>query len=109
MDSIKIAELPEIELASGVKARVITAGTFTVMHVRLSQGADVPEHSHFHEQVANVIEGELHLTVSGKKFPLTPGMSYILPPNIPHSAHAAKTTYVVDVFHPVREDLAKRK
>ncbi|MCP4581824.1 MAG: cupin domain-containing protein [candidate division Zixibacteria bacterium] len=104
MPLVKLDELPELQIAEGVSMRVVTAGTVTVAHVSLTAGAPVPEHSHHHEQVVNVIEGELELTVEGKPFSLTPGKVMILPPNVPHSGRAVTDCRVVDVFHPVRED-----
>ncbi len=98
-------DLPELRLAEGITARAVHAGTVTVMHVKFEEGALVPEHSHHHEQVVNVIEGELELTVDGEKHSLTLGKAMILPPNIPHSGLALTACRVVDVFHPVREDL----
>jgi quercetin dioxygenase-like cupin family protein len=104
---VDLRNTAEFELAKGVRARVVTASTVSVMHVRLDEGAVVPEHSHYHEQVVNVVEGELELTVEGTPHSITPGKAFILKPNIPHSARAVKATFVVDVFHPVREEFAR--
>jgi quercetin dioxygenase-like cupin family protein len=105
MGLVKHKELPEIKLAAGIYAYAVHGATLTVMHVRFEEGALVPEHAHHHEQIVNVIEGELELTVDGAKHSLTPGKSMILEPNIPHSGLAITPCRVVDVFHPVREDL----
>jgi unsaturated pyranuronate lyase len=104
MGFIKLDELPELELAAGITAKVVTADTFTVAHVSIEKDAIVPEHTHHHEQVVNVIEGELELTVEGEKHLLTPGKVFVLPPNIVHSGRGVSEVRVVDVFHPVRED-----
>ncbi len=69
-------------------------------------GALLPEHSHYNEQVVNVIEGELELTVEGKNYNLMPGNVMVLEPNVIHSGRAVKACKVVDVFHPVRKDFA---
>lgn len=104
MGLLKLDQLPELEIAPGVKARIVTADTMTVMHVNIVAGSDVPEHSHYHEQVVNVIEGELELVVDGKSHNLVPGKVMVLPPNVVHSGKAITECRVVDVFHPVRED-----
>ena len=104
MPLVKLDELPELQIAEGVSMRVVTAGTVTVAHVKLTKGAPVPEHAHHHEQVVNVIEGELELTVEGKPYSLVPGKVMVLPPNTPHGAKAITDCRVIDVFHPVRED-----
>ncbi len=98
------SSIPEMKMAEGVTARVINTPSVTVTHVRFVKGAAVPEHSHYHEQSTHVIEGELELTVSGEKTVLTAGKVLILPPNVPHSARALTEVYVIDVFHPARED-----
>ena len=105
MGLVNLTELPELQLAEGVMARVVTAGTISVLHVTIAAGAVVPSHSHHHEQVVNVVEGELELTVEGAKYSLGPGKAMILAPNVEHSARAVVACRVIDVFHPVREDL----
>ena len=104
MPLVKLDELPDLQIAEGVIMRVVTGATVTVAHVKLTAGAPVPEHSHYHEQVVNVIEGEMELTVEGKPYSLVPGKVMVLPPNTLHSAKAVTDCRVVDVFHPVRED-----
>lgn len=106
MGFIELKDLPELEIANGIKAHAITADTVTVLHVRIEEGALLPEHSHYNEQVVNVIEGELELTVEGKNYNLIPGNVMVLEPNVIHSGRAVKECKVVDVFHPVRRDFA---
>jgi len=104
MGFVKLDDLNELELAPGITARVVTADCVTVAHVSIAAGSLLPEHSHHHEQVVNVIDGELELTVEGTPHSLTPGKVMVLAPNVPHSGRAVSDCKVVDVFHPVRED-----
>jgi len=104
MTHIKIKNLPELEIAKGIKANVVTTETLSVLHVRIEEGAILPEHSHYHEQVVNIIEGELELTVAGKAYHLKPGSVMVLQPNVIHSGRALKACKLVDIFHPVRKD-----
>lgn len=104
MQCVDLSTLEEIELADGVRARVVHTGNISVAHVRLDAGSAVPEHAHYHEQIVNVVDGEMELTVNGTPNLLTRGTSYILPPMVPHSARAITDVYVIDIFHPVRED-----
>ena len=104
MGLVKLNELPELEIADGIRAHAVTACTVTVLHVKIEEGALLPEHSHHNEQVVNVIDGELEITVDGATYSLIPGKVLVLPPNIPHSGRAITNCRVVDVFHPVRED-----
>jgi len=106
MGFVELKKLPELEIANGIKAYAITADSVTVLHVSIEEGALLPEHSHFNEQVVNVIEGELELTVEGNNYNLMPGNVMILEPNVIHSGRAVKASKVIDVFHPVRKDFA---
>lgn len=104
MTAINLSDLKTLNLAPGINARIVTGDTMTVAHVRLDAGARLPEHRHVHEQVVNVIEGELELVVAGTPHILTAGQVYVLASNVPHAANANADCYVIDVFHPVRED-----
>lgn len=104
MPLVNLNELKELTLAEGVSARVVHAGNMSIAHVRIVPGAVAPMHTHHHEQVVNVIEGELELTVGGETKRLKPGQAMVLSPLVPHSAKAVSACYIIDVFHPVRED-----
>lgn len=104
MGLVKLNELPELQIADGILARAVTAQSVTVLHAKITAGSLLPEHSHHNEQVVNVIEGELELTVDGSTHSLVSGKVMVLPPNVPHSGRAVTDCRVVDVFHPVRED-----
>ena len=106
MKKISREDLKPFELAPGITANVITSDTMTIMHARLKAGASAPEHSHVQEQIVNVIEGEIELTVEGKPHHLKLGDTLILPPNVLPLAKAITDCHVLDVFCPVREDLA---
>ena len=71
---VEIKDLPELEIAKGIKANAVTTDTVTVLHVRIEEGALLPEHSHYNEQVVNVIEGELELKVEGKNYKIYKNM-----------------------------------
>ncbi len=104
MGWIDLEQLDELQLAPGIRARVVNGESLTVAHVSLDAGAELPEHTHLHEQVVNVIAGELELVVEGTPHRLTPGTAMVLEPHVPHSGRAVAPTRVIDVFHPVRED-----
>jgi quercetin dioxygenase-like cupin family protein len=105
MPFIDSSDLPALKLAEGVTARVIHTGHNSLTTVTFVAGAAVAEHSHPHEQVTTVFEGKLELTVAGETVVLERGQAMILPPHVPHSATALTDCLVMDVFHPVREDL----
>ena len=106
MGFVKLSELPKLEIAEGIRGHAVTAENVTVFHAELDAGALLPAHNHVHEQVVNVIEGELELVVDGVTHHLVPGTAMVLPSNVVHSGRAVTKCRVVDVFQPVREDFA---
>ncbi len=104
MDFFNLDQMDAKELVPGMKARFIHSEKMTFAYWDIAAGASLPEHSHPHEQVANVIEGEFSLTVNGETKTLGPGSVVIIPPHATHSGKALRKSRVLDVFHPVRED-----
>lgn len=109
MPLVLLSDLPDLEIAQGIHAHAVTAENVTVLHVRIDKGALLPEHAHVNEQVINVIDGQLKLTVQGETHILEPGKVMVLPSNVPHSGKALTDVKVVDVFYPVREDFRGSK
>ena len=69
-----------------------------------------PPHTHPHEQVAYVAEGEILFLAEGLAPQLlAAGDLYAIPPNIPHAIQLlSATARLVDCFTPVREDILKQ-
>ena len=104
MSLIHLEDLKEMRIAEGIDARVITGETMTVLHVRLKAGAVLPEHAHVHEQIVNLLEGEMLLVVDGQEFHMRGGDVMLLSPNVVHSGRTLTDCRIVDAFHPVREE-----
>jgi quercetin dioxygenase-like cupin family protein len=92
------------EIVPGLFGRFVHGNTMTLSFVDIQPGAQLPEHSHPHEQITYLIEGELEMVIGGEKMLLTPGMIHVIPGNVPHSAVARTFVKVLDAFSPVRED-----
>ena len=107
MHSINLKELKEFELFPGYFAKLIHSKNMTIANFRIIAGSEVPEHSHPHEQVCRVIEGDFELTVNGKKYKMNENTIVIIPSNAIHSAKAITDCKVIDTFFPVREDYRK--
>lgn len=103
-------DLEKIEMSEplpGYKVRFVHTDSMTCAYWTVTAAAEVPTHSHHHEQIANVIKGEFELTVDGVTSRLTPGVVAVVPPNVPHSGIAITDCQLIDIFHPVREDYRK--
>lgn len=104
MPFLKLEDLPAKQPFPGFKVRFVHSATMTFAHWAIESGAVLPEHSHPHEQVANVIQGEFELTIDGKSQQLGPGSIGIIPSNAKHSGRAITHCHIIDVFYPIRED-----
>ena len=104
MELIHLNEVKEKEIMPGMKARFIHSDNMTFAYWDIDAGALLPEHSHTHEQVVNMIEGEIKLTVDGEAKMLGPGTIVIVPPNAVHAVEVTTDSRILDVFYPVRED-----
>ncbi len=107
MPFINLDQLEEKELVPGYKVKFVHSENTTTAYYHAAEGAEFPEHSHPHEQISNVIEGEFELTIDGETQVLRPGVVAVIPSNAVHSGRALKPCYIMDVFYPIREDYAK--
>lgn len=92
-------------LAPGVALRAVAGDALMLSLVTFEPGAEVPDHTHPHEQMGILLSGRLEFTVGGRVEVLEVGDFWRIPGDVPHSARALGGPAVaLDVFHPVRED-----
>jgi quercetin dioxygenase-like cupin family protein len=102
MDQIK--NIKPKQLAEGIQGYYAHGEKHTMGLVELKKGSIVPMHSHIHEQITYILEGQLDMIIDGVACPLTEGMYHVIPSNVLHSAVAITDCKVIDTFSPVRED-----
>jgi len=100
-----IKNLAEKIPVPGCHLRAVHAKTMTSAYWEIDAGSIIPDHNHPHEQIMNLIEGEFELTIDGESKHMKPGMMAVIPSNASHSGRAITDCRVIDVFHPVREDM----
>ena len=101
------ADTNPIEMFPGVVRRTLVSGdNQTLMRVELAAGAEVPEHTHPHEQAGTVVSGSILLRIHAEERELTEGASYLIPGEAPHFVRALTDSTLVEVFAPVREEYA---
>jgi quercetin dioxygenase-like cupin family protein len=98
------SKIPAREVIPGFHGRFAHSQTMTFALWEIDQGAVLPEHSHPHEQVVHLIEGDFEVTIEGQKVTGKPGTVTAIPPHARHSGLALTRCRILDVFHPVRED-----
>jgi len=77
--------------------------TLTLME--FEPGTVLPEHTHPHEQVGYMIEGEAVFTIEGQSYPVKAGQMWRFPGGLPHQVTVGdRPMRVVETFSPVRED-----
>lgn len=92
------------ELGPSVRRQLVNTERVTIARIQLTAGAVVPEHSHEHEQVVNVLEGRVRFRVSGEQHDVGAGESLVIPSGATHDATALDDAIVLDVFAPPRDD-----
>ena len=93
------------EVIEGVHLKTLVYGDKTLMvEIKFEKGANIPPHSHPHEQTGYMISGKLNFLVNGEHLETAPGDSWNIPGDVPHSATAQEDSVVVEIFSPVRED-----
>ena len=92
------------EIIEGFKARFVHTENTTIAYWEIEEGAELPLHSHIHEQVAMVTKGSFEMTIGGKTEVYEPGKIAVIPSNVEHSGKALSDCEVTDIFSPVRED-----
>jgi quercetin dioxygenase-like cupin family protein len=88
----------------GFVGRFMHSGTMTFVLWEIAAGSPLPEHSHVHEQVVHLYEGEFEMTVDGVTRRMSGGSVLTIPSNARHHGRAISDCRVMDVFYPVRED-----
>ncbi len=104
MPFIDLDPIETKEIVPGYRAAFVHSDTMTLAYWTIEAGAELPEHSHPHEQVSNVLEGTFELTIAGETKRLGPGTIAVIPSNADHAGTAITDCRILDVFHPVREE-----
>jgi quercetin dioxygenase-like cupin family protein len=92
------------ERGPGRKGRTFHSPGMTFAHWEFTAGSDIHERHHPQEEVRQVIEGELRVTVGGETQVAGPGMVAIAPANTPHSLVALTDGRAIVTDWPVRRD-----
>lgn len=88
-----------------IQQKTFAYGNKTLMaEFRLERGADLPRHSHPHEQTGYLVSGQLELTIGDETHQVKPGDSWSIAGDIEHNALALEDSVAIEVFSPVRED-----
>lgn len=104
MKIIDIELIAKKEIIPGYKARFVHSKNITIAYWDVKAGSKLSPHSHIHEQISQVTEGEFQLTIDDEVFVLKPGKVAIIPSNLMHSGVAITDCKITDTFYPLRKD-----
>ncbi len=107
MPFLDLARIEAREIFPGIRIRAPHGENLMLSIVDFEPGAQVPLHTHPHEQGGVLLQGRMELQIGSESRILEPGEYYIIPPDTPHRAAAVGgPARALDVFSPVREDYA---
>lgn len=106
MPFIDTNKLKVTERLPGWHGRYFQSANMTFAHYDFAKGSSIHEHFHPQEEVYEVIEGELEMTVDGVTQIARPGLVAIVPGNVRHSVKALTDGRAIIVDYPVRPEFA---
>ena len=107
MGFIDLDTIVPLEPVPGCRMRTPFGQNMMLSYLEMDAGAEVPLHSHPHEQGGMLVRGRMRLTIGDETRLCEAGSMFLIPPNVPHRAVAVDGPCVVlDCFSPVREDYA---
>jgi quercetin dioxygenase-like cupin family protein len=102
MPFVDTRSLDVIERLPGWYGRYFHSASLTFAHYEFKRGASIHEHDHPEEEVYEVIEGELEVTIEGVAQTALPGIVAIVPANARHSVKALTDGRAIIVDYPRR-------
>ncbi len=102
MPFVDTGSLKVIERLPGWFGRYFHSANMTFAHYDFKRGASIHEHFHPEEEVYEVTEGELEVTIDGEARVARPGLVAIVPSNARHSIKALTDGRAIIVDYPLR-------
>jgi quercetin dioxygenase-like cupin family protein len=106
MPIIDASSLDVIERLPGWEGRYFHSTSMTFAHYDFSCAASIHERSHQQEEVYEVIEGELEITIDGRAQIVRPGLVAIVPSSVRHSVKALTIGCAIIVDYPRMPEFA---
>jgi unsaturated pyranuronate lyase len=104
MPFIDTTILKVTERLPGWRGRFFHSPSMTFAHYDFVRGSSIHEHFHPQEEVYEVIEGELEVTIDGVAQIARPGLVAIVPANARHSVKALTDGRAIIVDYPLRRE-----
>ncbi len=93
------------EPVPGIQMKTLVHGEKSLMtRFHLKKGAQLPAHSHPHEQTGYLVSGKIILHIGEESHGVSPGGSWCIAGGVEHRAQVIEDAVAIEVFSPVRED-----
>jgi quercetin dioxygenase-like cupin family protein len=103
MTMIDTRMLPVVERKPGWRGRFFDSPSMSFVQYEFDAGASIHEHCHPQEEVWQIVEGELDISIDGVTRRAGAGSVAIVPANTKHSVVAVTDGKVFIVDYPLRE------
>ena len=104
MPFVDISSLRVTERLPGWHERYFHSPSMTFAHYDFVRGSSIHEHFHPQEEVYEVIDGELDVTIGGVAQIARAGLVAIVPAGVRHSVKALTDGRAIIVDYPLRPD-----
>jgi quercetin dioxygenase-like cupin family protein len=104
MGFFNVRELPKKKVSAGISVASVKLDNVMVTYFEFEQGKTIPLHSHPHEQITLILEGEMQFIMGAQTKRIGAGEGVTVPPQVSHSAVALTPVVAIDAWHPIRED-----
>jgi quercetin dioxygenase-like cupin family protein len=104
----RISEEKFVEIKPGRKRRILHTNQLMMVAIDFADGPSAvpdPPHTHPHEQVTYVAQGEVLFFIGEESVRLAAGDMVAVPPDLPHRIQLlTPTVRLIDTFTPIRQD-----
>ena len=107
IEKINWKEVPTEEVNLSMSRQIIWGEKLMIAKMKFKDGFVVPLHSHHHEQVTQVVCGQMRFWFGANKeqvMDLHPGDVIVIPSNLPHEALMIGEVEEIDTWAPPRQD-----
>lgn len=107
VEKINWEEIATEEVNASMSRKIICGEKLMIAKMKFKDGFIVPLHFHHHEQVTQVISGQMRFWFGKNKeqvMDLYPGDVVVIPSNLPHEALMIGEVEEIDTWAPPRQD-----
>lgn len=107
LEKVNWESVPSEDVNQGMSRKIVCGEKLMVSRIQFKDGFLVPQHSHVHEQVTQVLSGTIRFWFGENKeqvMDLHPGDVVVIPSNLPHEALMIGEVEEIDTWAPPRQD-----